>query len=29
VAARIQDGKPVDAKMSLATKQKTQYRTVY
>ncbi len=29
VAARIEDGKPVDAKMSLATKQKSQKRTVY
>ena len=29
VAARIADGKPVDAKFSLATKQKVQKRTVY
>jgi glycine/D-amino acid oxidase-like deaminating enzyme len=29
VAARIADGRPVDAKVSLATKQKVQKRTVY
>jgi glycine/D-amino acid oxidase-like deaminating enzyme len=29
VADRIADGKPVDAKFSLATKQKVQKRTVY
>ena len=29
VAARIEDGKPVDPKLSLATKAKSQKRTVY
>ena len=29
VAARVQDGKPVPAKLSLATKEKVQHRTVY
>jgi glycine/D-amino acid oxidase-like deaminating enzyme len=29
VAARIADGKPVDARFSLATKQKVQSRTVF